>query len=64
MESNQIKHENNENKENPPKIKGPCCVCKETKKIRDECIMFKSEQECLKEIENHKKCLMEYGFKV
>ncbi len=53
-----------ENKENTQKIKGPCCVCKETKKIRDECIMFKSEQDCFKELENHKKCLMDYGFKV
>lgn len=29
--------------ENKPKKKGPCCVCKETKKIRDECIFNKNE---------------------
>lgn len=42
----------------------PCCVCKDTRKIRDECIMFKSELECLKEMDDHKKCLESYGFKV
>lgn len=25
-----------------PKKLGPCCVCKETKKLRDECIVTKS----------------------
>ena len=48
----------------PMKRKGPCCVCKETKNLRDECIRFKSEEECIKEFENHKKCLIEQGFKV
>ena len=43
--------------------KGPCCVCKETKKIRNECIMFKSEEECQKEIKANLDCLAKYNFK-
>lgn len=30
---------NMNNQKDKKKIKGPCCVCKDTKKIRDECIM-------------------------
>ncbi len=29
-----------------PKKLGPCCVCKETKKLRDECLLLKSQEEC------------------
>lgn len=32
--------------EAPKKKLGPCCVCKETKKNRDMCIVEKSEENC------------------
>ncbi len=44
------------------KKKGICCVCKETKSVRDECILFKSEESCKKEIQNHIDCLKSHGF--
>lgn len=47
----------------PKKLK-PCCACPESRKIRDACIMEKGEVNCLAEIEAHKKCLRELGFKV
>jgi cytochrome c oxidase assembly protein subunit 17 len=46
----------------PKKKLGPCCVCKETKKFRDACLMAKQENECSKEIFNHNECLRENGF--
>lgn len=52
------------NSEEPPKKKlGPCCVCKDTKAERDSCILQKSEPECQPQIERHKQCLKEHGFK-
>ena len=42
----------------------PCCACPETKKARDECIIEKGEEGCLKLIEAHKECLRQQGFKV
>jgi len=30
-----------------PKKLGPCCVCKDTRKLRDECFFAKSEEECI-----------------
>jgi len=42
----------------------PCCACPETRKIRDECIRNKSEEECLEFIEKHNECLRSLGFKV
>lgn len=47
-----------------PKKLGPCCVCKVTKKLRDECFLFKSEEECKTEIANHNQCLRDNGFEV
>ena len=44
------------------KKKGPCCVCKDTKKTRDECIVMRSEEECQSEIMSHKECLRSHGF--
>jgi cytochrome c oxidase assembly protein subunit 17 len=41
-----------------------CCSCKETKAPRDECVLFKGEDNCKKEIEAHKDCLRALGFKV
>ncbi len=48
--------------EGEKKIKGPCCVCKDTKRLRDECIFMKSEELCLPQIEKHKECLRSFGF--
>jgi cytochrome c oxidase assembly protein subunit 17 len=45
-----------------PKKLGPCCVCKETKKVRDECLLFKTEEDCQQEIFKHNACLKEHGF--
>ncbi|XP_020266559.1 cytochrome c oxidase copper chaperone 1-like [Asparagus officinalis] len=41
-----------------------CCVCPETKKLRDECIVQHGENKCGKYIEAHKKCLRAEGFNV
>eukprot|EP00339_Tiarina_fusa_P012241 CAMPEP_0117031386 /NCGR_PEP_ID=MMETSP0472-20121206/22567_1 /TAXON_ID=693140 ORGANISM="Tiarina fusus, Strain LIS" /NCGR_SAMPLE_ID=MMETSP0472 /ASSEMBLY_ACC=CAM_ASM_000603 /LENGTH=71 /DNA_ID=CAMNT_0004739705 /DNA_START=62 /DNA_END=277 /DNA_ORIENTATION=+ len=43
-----------------------CCCCPETKKARDECVVFKGEDdpECQKFIEAHKACLRDEGFDV
>lgn len=40
----------------------PCCACKETKQIRDNCIFDKGEENCFKFIDDHKKCLQDLGF--
>ena len=42
---------------------GPCCVCKETKQVRDQCFFTKSEEECQEEIKLHNECLKQHGFK-
>jgi len=42
----------------------PCCVCPETKKVRDECIMDKGEENCGHLIEAHKACMRYFGFKI
>jgi len=47
----------------PAKLR-PCCACPETRKLRDNCIMTNGEENCLKFIEDHKKCLKELGFHV
>jgi len=43
-----------------------CCCCPETKKARDECVLFKGEEhaDCVKLIEAHKECLRAEGFDV
>ena len=46
----------------PKVIKGPCCVCKDTRAERDECIRFFPEEECTEKIEKHFKCLKSFGF--
>eukprot|EP01135_Chromosphaera_perkinsii_P004136 Nk52_evm43s270 gene=Nk52_evmTU43s270 len=48
---------------NPENLK-PCCVCPETKKPRDACIVEKGEANCQDLIEAHKVCMRSYGFKV
>ena len=40
----------------------PCCACPLTKKIRDECIFEKGEDNCFDEIKKHNICLKDLGF--
>jgi len=42
----------------------PCCECPETRKARDTCIIEKGEEHCSSEIEAHKECMRQMGFKV
>lgn len=48
--------------ESKPVKKGICCVCQDTKKQRDLCILMKDEQSCLAEINLHLECLRSEGF--
>jgi cytochrome c oxidase assembly protein subunit 17 len=41
-----------------------CCVCPETKKLRDECVLQNGEDLCAEAIERHKECLRKEGFRV
>ena len=43
-----------------------CCCCPETKTARDECVVFKGDEDpiCQKLIEAHKACLRSEGFTV
>ncbi|CAM9457295.1 unnamed protein product, partial [Phaeothamnion confervicola] len=41
-----------------------CCSCPDTKKVRDECVVMKGEENCQAEIEAHKICLRAEGFTV
>eukprot|EP00921_Rhytidocystis_pertsovi_P012036 GHVQ01019490.1.p2 GENE.GHVQ01019490.1~~GHVQ01019490.1.p2 ORF type:complete len:120 (+),score=29.99 GHVQ01019490.1:313-672(+) len=41
-----------------------CCVCKETKSARDECIVMNGEDMCRSFIEAHNQCLRHKGFHV
>ncbi|KAL1963400.1 hypothetical protein VTN77DRAFT_8416 [Rasamsonia byssochlamydoides] len=46
----------------------PCCVCKEEKSARDDCMLFSKssdpEQDCRPLIEQYRNCMAGYGFKV
>ena len=42
----------------------PCCVCLDTKKVRDECVLLNGEENCRDLIEAHKKCLRDLGFEI
>ncbi|KAF0852588.1 mitochondrial CIV assembly protein Cox17 [Andalucia godoyi] len=49
--------------EQAPKKKGACCVCKDMRSIRDECMITKGDEKaCSKEIEALKACLRSEGF--
>ena len=52
------------NTTNSEKKLRPCCACPETRELRDQCIFNKGEENCLKYIEAHKKCLKDLGFQV
>ncbi len=41
-----------------------CCSCPETRKLRDACVVERGEAHCTREIEAHKACLREEGFRV
>eukprot|EP01080_Neovahlkampfia_damariscottae_P004837 gene4837-8422_t len=41
-----------------------CCVCPETKKVRDECHILGDESKCKKYYNAHKLCLLNEGFKI
>jgi len=42
----------------------PCCVCKDTRQTRDDCVFYNGEEKCSGFIEAHKKCLRAHGFKI
>ncbi|KAK4240796.1 cytochrome C oxidase copper chaperone-domain-containing protein [Achaetomium macrosporum] len=46
----------------------PCCVCKDEKAKRDECMLFSTaadpQKECTSTIEQYRSCMARYGFKV
>ncbi|KAL2270239.1 hypothetical protein VTJ83DRAFT_2423 [Remersonia thermophila] len=46
----------------------PCCVCKEEKSQRDECLLFSNaanpEKDCQSTIERYRSCMAGFGFKV
>ncbi|ERN18777.1 hypothetical protein AMTR_s00067p00068140 [Amborella trichopoda] len=44
------------------KRKKICCVCPDTKRLRDECIVEHGEAACSKWIEAHLQCLRMEGF--
>jgi len=52
-----------ENGETKPKCKA-CCACPETKRIRDECVLFNGEENCSKEIQSHLACMRAAGFNI
>ncbi|KAJ1497027.1 Cytochrome c oxidase copper chaperone [Coelomomyces lativittatus] len=42
-----------------------CCVCPETKRVRDECMLLQgSEEACETFILRHQACLRSYGFQI
>ncbi|KAI5301759.1 Cytochrome c oxidase copper chaperone [Ascosphaera pollenicola] len=52
----------------PPKPK-PCCVCKDEKQARDDCMLFSrsddpAKGECKGLVERYKACMAGFGFEV
>eukprot|EP00920_Eleutheroschizon_duboscqi_P019359 GHVT01045895.1.p2 GENE.GHVT01045895.1~~GHVT01045895.1.p2 ORF type:complete len:113 (+),score=8.45 GHVT01045895.1:268-606(+) len=41
-----------------------CCVCKETKLVRDECVVLNGQENCLAFIDAHNQCLRAEGFEI
>ncbi|KAK0632303.1 cytochrome C oxidase copper chaperone-domain-containing protein [Immersiella caudata] len=45
-----------------------CCVCKEEKAKRDECMLFSKaadpQKDCLSTIDQYKSCMLGFGFKI
>ena len=46
-----------------PKCK-PCCACPDTRKVRDECVIAKGEENCIDLIKAHQDCMREMGFNI
>ncbi|ODA83806.1 hypothetical protein RJ55_02322 [Drechmeria coniospora] len=46
----------------------PCCVCKDEKSKRDECMLFSNASDpaadCQSLVDKYKTCMLSYGFKV
>lgn len=46
----------------------PCCVCKDEKAARDECMLFSTsnnaQQECQSLVEQYRSCMKGYGFNI
>ncbi|RKF55344.1 Cytochrome c oxidase copper chaperone [Erysiphe neolycopersici] len=46
----------------------PCCVCKDEKTLRDDCMLFSTSQDptqnCAEFINKYKKCMATYGFNI
>ncbi|PHH84940.1 hypothetical protein CDD83_1143 [Cordyceps sp. RAO-2017] len=46
----------------------PCCVCKEEKSKRDECMLFSSAKDpaadCQSFVNQYKSCMLRYGYNV
>lgn len=41
-----------------------CCSCPDTRRVRDECMVLRGEEQCKQAIEAHKKCLRSEGFNI
>ncbi len=46
----------------------PCCVCKDEKAARDECMLFSTsdnaQQECQSMVDKYRSCMAGFGFKI
>jgi len=46
----------------------PCCVCKDEKAARDECMLFSTgpnpQEQCQDLVSKYKSCMLGYGFKI
>ncbi|EON61977.1 hypothetical protein W97_01195 [Coniosporium apollinis CBS 100218] len=46
----------------------PCCVCKDEKAARDECMLFSqsdnAQQECRDLVSRYRSCMAGYGFSI
>jgi len=46
----------------------PCCVCKDEKATRDECMLFSNandpQNDCATTIDKYKSCMAGFGFKL
>jgi len=46
----------------------PCCVCKDEKATRDECMLFSNakdpQQDCASTVDKYKSCMAGFGFQL
>ncbi|PKK51357.1 hypothetical protein CI102_3303 [Trichoderma harzianum] len=51
-----------------PSPRSPCCVCKEEKSKRDECMLFSTAKDpaadCRSLVDQYKSCMQGFGFTV